>query len=127
VVSNYLDGCRIWFSLGLRQLNYCSDELAFAGTLKMVDKAAFTPDVQSSKYYKVNGWTMKITNVKEDVRTNQSSYTFDGLLGIGIHDGIFNPDMLFKIVGTFQEPAGLLKFTGTETTDDEFFRGRSVE
>ena len=97
-----------------------------SGNLKVEDKSANNSDVRSWKYYKPVAWAIKVTNVKEDIRTNQTSYTFDGLLGIGTHSGLDHPVVLYKIIGTFQEPLGLLKFTGKQTTQDQFFQSRSA-
>ena len=51
------------------------------GNLKVEDKSSNNSDVRNWKYYKPVAWAIKVTNVKEDIRTNQTSYTFDGLLG----------------------------------------------
>ena len=102
------------------------DGFMIPGNLKVEDKSANNSDVRSWKYYKPVAWAIKVTNVKEDIRTNQTSYTFDGLLGIGTHSGLDHPVVLYKIIGTFQEPLGLLKFNGKETTQDQFFQSRSA-
>lgn len=49
---------------------------------------------------------------------------FDGILGIGVLDALNNPDISYKIIGSFQEPSGILTLTGTETTTDDFFSDR---
>lgn len=103
------------------------DEFYIYGTLKIKDRKASTDNIVAWKFYKIIGWSIKKTDIKEDIKNKQTTSMFDGIMEIGTLDALNNPDISYKIIGSFQELSGLLKFTGTETTDDEFFRGRSVE
>jgi hypothetical protein len=120
------DCVQVFDKISLFWTGNTKDEFMISGNLKVEDKSTNNSDVRSWKYYKPVAWAIKVTNVKEDIRTNQTSYTFDGLLGIGTHSGLDHPVVLYKIIGTFQEPLGLLKFTGKQTTQDQFFQSRSV-
>ena len=98
-------------------------EFYIYGTLKIQDKKASTDSLLAWKYYKMIGWRIKKTDIKEDIKNKQTTTRFDGILGIGT-DAINNPDISFKIVGRFQEPSGVLTFIGKETTTDAFFKER---
>lgn len=100
------------------------DEFYIYGTLKIQDKKASTDSIVAWKYYKTNGWSIKKTDIKEDIKNKQTTTMFDGILGIGTLDAINNPDISYKIIGSFQEPSGVLTFTGKETTTDSFFKER---
>ena len=100
------------------------DEFYIYGTLKIQDQKASTDNVVAWKFYKMIGWDMKKTDIKEDIKNKRTSSIFDGILGIGTLDAINNPDISYKIIGSFQEPSGVLAITGKEKTTDAFFKER---
>lgn len=105
--------------------NITGQEYFIAGGLKMEDKKASAVDLISWKLYQIVGWSLKKTGSKEDLKNNQTTYTFNGLLSIGLESALSNPTIVYKITGTFQEPSGVLTVTGKETTVDKFFLERS--
>lgn len=91
----------------------------------MEDKKASTPDLIAWKFYQIVGWSLKVTGVKENLKLNQTTYAFNGLLSMGLESALSNPTIVYKIIGTFHTPSGVISFTGKETTVDQFFLERS--
>ena len=82
----------------------------FSGILKIQDKKTL-PNV-NWKLFDVTWLSSKITNVNQDIKTNQTTNVFSGQLDIDSRDTKLTTS--YNINGIFQTPSGLYKLIGKE-------------
>lgn len=90
------------------------DKFPLIGTLKVEDKKGSTADIRSWKIFELRGMDIKITNVMQDTKSNQTTSIFNGVFRIDFQDESTKWGKVYKIQGMFQEPSGLFSFTGKE-------------